>query len=120
MYVQPMSDGPPALLLLRSWTRFGVYGLGVGVLVEGLGASLGLKLQGYVTPKPGVSTQAQLAARVERESSLLTTYWSGSTDVFGVPAKRHGSLNPLFQVALYLPSWPRQYTHVAAERGGKR
>ena len=40
----------------------------------------------------------------ERESSLLTTYWSGSTDVFGVPASRHGSLNPLFQVALYLPS----------------
>ena len=37
----------------------------------------------------------------ERESSLLTTYWSGSTDVFGVPASRHGSLNPLFQVALY-------------------
>ena len=40
----------------------------------------------------------------ERESSLLTTYWSRSTDVFGVPASRHGSLNPLFQVALYLPS----------------
>ena len=35
----------------------------------------------------------------ERESSLLTTDWSGSTDVFGVPALRHGSLNPLFQVA---------------------
>ena len=31
----------------------------------------------------------------ESESSLLTTYWSGSTDVFGVPASRHGSLNPL-------------------------
>ena len=42
--------------------------------------------------------------RRERESSLLTTYWSGSTDVFGVPASRHGSLNPLFQVAVYLPS----------------
>ena len=40
----------------------------------------------------------------ERASSLLTTYWSGSTDVFGVPASRHGSLNPLFQLALYLPS----------------
>ena len=40
----------------------------------------------------------------ERESSLLTTYWSGSTDVFGGPASRHGSLNSLFQVALYLPS----------------
>jgi hypothetical protein len=40
----------------------------------------------------------------ERESSLLTTYWSGSTDVFGGPALRHGSLNSLFQVALYLPS----------------
>jgi len=35
----------------------------------------------------------------QRESSLLTTYWSGSTDVL-----RHGTLNPLFQVALYLPS----------------
>ena len=42
--------------------------------------------------------------RGERESSLLTTYWSGSTDVFGVPASRHGSLNPLFQVAFYLPA----------------
>ena len=39
-----------------------------------------------------------------RESSLLTTYWSGSSDVFGGPASRHGSLNSLFQVALYLPS----------------
>jgi hypothetical protein len=36
----------------------------------------------------------------KRESSLLKPYWSGSTDVFGVPASRHGSLNPLFQVAL--------------------
>jgi hypothetical protein len=37
----------------------------------------------------------------------LTTYWSGSTDVFGVPASRLGSLNSLFQAALYLPfdSW---------------
>ena len=34
------------------------------------------------------------------ESSLLTTYWSGSTDVFGGPASRHASLNSLFQVAL--------------------
>ena len=34
--------------------------------------------------------------RAERESSLLTNYWSGSTDVFGVPASRHGRLNPLF------------------------
>ena len=40
----------------------------------------------------------------ERESSLLTTYWFGSTDLFGVPASRHGSLNPLFQVAVDLPS----------------
>ena len=40
----------------------------------------------------------------QREVSLLTTYWSGSTDVFGGPASRHGSLNSLFQVALYLPS----------------
>ena len=43
--------------------------------------------------------------RLERETSLLTTDRSGSTDVFGVPASRHGSLNPLFQVAVYLPSW---------------
>ena len=28
-----------------------------------------------------------------RESSLLTTCWSGSTDVVGGPASRHGSLN---------------------------
>ena len=42
----------------------------------------------------------------ERETVLLlTTYRSRSTDVFGVPASRHGSFNPLFQVALYLPSW---------------
>ena len=40
----------------------------------------------------------------QREISLLTTYCSGSTDVFGGPASRHGSLNSLFQVALYLPS----------------
>jgi len=40
----------------------------------------------------------------ERESSLSTTFWSGSTDVVGGPASRHGSLNSLFQVALYLPS----------------
>ena len=40
----------------------------------------------------------------ERESSLLSTYWSGSTDAFGGPASRHGSLNSLFQVAVYLPS----------------
>ena len=47
----------------------------------------------------------------QRESSLLTTYWSGSTDVFGVPASRHGSLNPLFQAALYIPSyeWWQEY-----------
>ena len=43
-------------------------------------------------------------AGFKRESSLLTTYWSGSSDVFGGPASRHGSLNSLFQVALYLPS----------------
>ena len=48
----------------------------------------------------------------ERETSLLTTYWSGSTDVFGVPASRHGSLNPLFQIALYLPS---RYQHPKPE-----
>ena len=41
---------------------------------------------------------------LQRESSLSTTYWSGSTDVFGGLASRHKSLNSLFQVALYLPS----------------
>ena len=62
------------------------------------------------TARPGVGV-AQNAPQcrlrqgpLKRESSLLTTYWSGFTDVFGVPASRHGSLNPLFQVALYLPS----------------
>jgi hypothetical protein len=45
-----------------------------------------------------------LSASSQRGSSLLKTYWSGSTDVFGGPASRHRSLNPLFQVALYLPS----------------
>jgi len=43
----------------------------------------------------------------ERESSLLTTYWSESTlplKLFGGSASRHGSLNFLFQVALHLPS----------------
>ena len=39
----------------------------------------------------------------------MTTYWSGSTDVLGGPSSRHGSLNSLFQVALYLPS-PAGYT----------
>ena len=41
------------------------------------------------------------------KSSLLTTYWSksiSSSKWFGGPASRHGTLNPLFQVALYLPS----------------
>ena len=43
----------------------------------------------------------------ERESSLLTTYWSESTSSsswFAGPASRLGSLNFLFQAALYLPS----------------
>ena len=59
-----------------------------------------LEETGWMDGGPAVlSTQGR-----ERESSLLTTYWSGSTDVFGVPASRHGSVNPLFQVASYLPS----------------
>ena len=41
---------------------------------------------------------------IQGEISLLTTYWSGSTDGFGLPASLHGRLNPPFQVALYLPS----------------
>jgi hypothetical protein len=43
---------------------------------------------------------------VQTESSLLTTYWSEPTSSFsryGEPASRHGSLNSLFQVVLYLP-----------------
>ena len=43
----------------------------------------------------------------ERERSLLTTYRSESLNHrndFSRPALRHGSLNSLFQVALYLPS----------------
>ena len=45
----------------------------------------------------------------ERESSLSTTYWSESTLSswwLGGQASCHGSLNPLFQVALHLPSYP--------------
>jgi len=43
----------------------------------------------------------------ERESSLLTTYWSKATLSswwLGGPALRHGNLNSLFQVVLHLPS----------------
>ena len=42
----------------------------------------------------------------ERESYLLTTYWSETPIIVMVsgPASRHGSLNSLFQVALHLPS----------------
>ena len=52
---------------------------------------------------PPTATVFEIAGG-RRETSLLTTYWSGSTDVFGGPASRNGSLNSLFQVALYLPS----------------
>jgi len=53
----------------------------------------------------GKEEEVQVAPNaLQRQSSLLTTYWSGSTDVFDGPASRHGSLNSLFQVALYLPS----------------
>ena len=59
----------------------------------------------YTASDPDVRTLSTLTCQKrERESFLLTTYWSGSTDVFGGPASRHGSLNSLFQVALYLPS----------------
>ena len=48
-----------------------------------------------------------LPASTQRENSLLTSFWSESTLSSwwsGGPASRHGSLNSLFQVALYLPS----------------
>ena len=48
----------------------------------------------------------EIHIKVERESSVLTTYWPESTwssRLFSGPASRHGSLNSLFQVALYLP-----------------
>jgi len=44
----------------------------------------------------------------QKKTSLLTSYWSGSTSssrFFGRPASRRGSLSSLFQVALHLPSW---------------
>ena len=44
----------------------------------------------------------------ERETSLLTTYWSAPTLSLRLcvgPASRHGGLNSLFQVALHLPSY---------------
>ena len=39
--------------------------------------------------KRKVPREGTRPALMERESSLLTTYWSGSTDVFGGPASRH-------------------------------
>jgi hypothetical protein len=42
----------------------------------------------------------------EKKSSLSIAYWSESTlssKRFGGPASRHGSSNPLLQVAFYLP-----------------
>ena len=56
------------------------------------------------------SRQRRLRQPRQRESSLLTTYWSeplNHRDNFSKPALRHGSLNSLFQVALYLPSCRR-------------
>ena len=61
-----------------------------------MGGQMGGQMGGRMSPEDPEEVRANA---LERESSLLTTYWSGSTDVFGVPASRHGSLNPLF--ALY-------------------
>jgi hypothetical protein len=44
----------------------------------------------------------------ERESSLLTTYWSesiSSSSSFGGPASCHGTFYSLFEVALYISSY---------------
>jgi len=56
------------------------------------------------TPYPFARKPLTHEALSQEERSVLPTYWSGSTDVVGGPASRHGSLNSLFQVALYLPS----------------
>jgi len=69
------------------------------------------------------STLVRITTHAERESSLLTTYWSGTTDVFGGPSSRHGSLNSLFQVALYLPYYIYLTTHadlITTRRGAAR
>jgi len=57
--------------------------------------------------RPGAAeTRATISGSTNpgfRERELFID-WSGSTDVVGGPASRHGSLNSLFQVAVYLPS----------------
>ena len=53
-------------------------------------------------------TCARLFQIGERGGSLLTTHWSKSTlsaEGCGGPALHHGFLNPLFQVAVCLPSY---------------
>ena len=48
----------------------------------------------------------------QRESPLLTTYWTESTlssRWFGRSASRHGPLDSFFQVALYLPFYSRRH-----------
>ena len=55
---------------------------GAQLLAQCVGQHILLDVQGAVLA---------LVAPQERESSLLSTYWSGFTDVSGVPASRHGS-----------------------------
>ena len=56
----------------------------------------------------------------QRESSLLTNFWSESASSpwwSGGPASRHGSLNCLFQVALHLLSYVRFKSPIAWRPG---
>ena len=61
-------------------------------------------------PMRFVPSANEVANTEEQESSLLTTYWSEST-IPSRPALRHGSLNSLFHVASYLPSWVANTEH---------
>ena len=55
------------------------------------------------THRLGAGHAPAIHDRSHIERSLLTTYWSESTNL-SRPALRHGSLNSLFQVAVYLRS----------------
>ena len=56
------------------------------------------------------ASQGPLPLYSEKKSYSLTTYWSNHRDGFSGPALRHGSLNPLFQVALYQSCYQPAHT----------
>ena len=80
----------PSQAIAHLYRKFNPEKCGAGVSILGfLGGGMGSQIQTVASKLASVWDS-------QRESSLLTTSWSGSTDVFGGPASRHGSLNSLF------------------------